>query len=177
MNRSTGGRHGEQPAGPQPGAADIDPDVGPDDRTARAGSGSPTVLAAIAAGGMLGAEARYGLSVALPHSDQQFPWSTLVINLTGCLLIGVLMTVLLSMPAPHRLLRPFLGVGVLGGYTTYSGFAVDTQRLVLEHRPLVASGYAALTVLACAGAVWLSGTLTAAVLAGRGEGIDAAAHR
>lgn len=177
MNRSTGGQHGEQPAGPRPETGDIDPDVGPDDRAAHPGSGSPIVLAAIAAGGVLGAEARYGLSLALPHSDQQFPWSTLVINLTGCLLIGVLMTVLLSMPSPHRLLRPFLGVGVLGGYTTYSGFAVDAQRLVLEHRPLVAVGYVALTVLACAGAVWLSGTLTATVLAGRGEGIDAVAHR
>lgn len=176
MNRSTGGQDGERPIGPRPETDDIDPDVGPDDRAARAGDGSPIVLAAIAAGGMLGAEARYGLSLALPHSDQQFPWSTLVVNLSGCLLIGVLMTVLLSMASPHRLLRPFLGVGVLGGYTTYSGFAVDTQRLVLEHRPLVAAGYAALTVLACAGAVWSSGTLTAAVVTRRGERAGAVAH-
>jgi CrcB protein len=125
------------------------------------------LLASIATGGILGAEARYGLSLALPHRDGQFPWSTLVINLTGCLLIGVLMTVLLGMLAPHRLLRPFLGVGILGGYTTYSGFAVETQRLVLQHRPLVAVAYAASTVLACAGAVWLASTGTAAVLAGR----------
>jgi CrcB protein len=100
----------------------------------------------------------------MPHQDQQFPWSTVVINSTGCLLIGVLMTVLLGAPSPHRLARAFLGVGVLGGYTTYSTFAVEVQRLVLHHRPLVAVSYVVLTVLACAGAVWLSSTLTARAL-------------
>lgn len=123
------------------------------------------VLAATALGGVLGAEARYGLSVLIPHRDQQFPWSTLVINTSGCVLIGVLMTVLLALPRPHPLARPFLGVGVLGGYTTYSGFAVEVQRLVLHHRPLLAAGYAALTVLACLGAVWLAGALTTRALA------------
>jgi CrcB protein len=188
VNRSTGGRHDQQSLGsPSESVApnhldptylapdvdsDIDPDVGRDDQAATAGS-SPGLLAAISAGGILGAEARYALSVALPYSDRQFPWSTLVINVTGCLLIGVLMTALLSMPSPHRLVRPFLGVGVLGGYTTYSGFAVETQGLLLHHRPLVALGYAASTVLACAGAVWVASTLTARVLAPRSERVGA----
>jgi len=123
------------------------------------------VLAATAAGGILGAEARYGLGSAAPHHDQQFPWSTLLINVTGCLLIGVLMAVLLQAPSPHRLARPFLGVGVLGGYTTYSTFALDVQRLLLHHRPLVAVDYVALTVLGCAGAVWLSSALTGRIVA------------
>jgi CrcB protein len=169
VNRSAGGD--DQPAAdPQfEPHADIDPDVGRDDRTARAGSASPALLGAIAAGGILGAEARYGLSLVLPHHDGQFPWSTVVINLTGCLLIGVLMTVLSAIPAPHRLARPFLGVGVLGGYTTYSGFAVDTQQLVLHHRPLLALGYVVLTVLAGASAVWSASALTARVVTARGE--------
>lgn len=182
MNRSTGDEDGARPPEPQRAAygfvdAEVDPDVGPSDRAARPDGGSPGLLAAIAAGGILGAEARYGLSLALPHSERQFPWSTLLINLTGCLLIGMLMTVLLSMPSPHRLLRPFLGVGVLGGYTTYSGFAVETQRLLLHHRPLVALAYVASTVLACAGAVWVASALTTPVLARRGERVGAARLR
>lgn len=172
MHRSTSDDNVERLPGRQPGAAgaaaassDVDPDVGAEDRAASSGSGSATLLAAIAIGGVLGAEARYGLSLALPHHAAEFPWSTLVVNVSGCLLIGVLMTVLLGMPAPPRLARPFLGVGVLGGYTTYSGFAVECQQLVLEHRPVLAAGYAAATVLAGAAAVWLAGALTTSVLA------------
>src|SRR5665647_2624522 len=70
------------------------------------------VLAAISLGGSVGALARYGLGAAFPHDAGQFPWSTFAINVTGCLLIGVLM-VLLTDPAgrPHRLARPARRVG------------------------------------------------------------------
>ena len=119
-----------------------------------------STLTAVAAGGVLGAEARYGLTVALPYRGGQFPVSTLLINVTGSLLIGLLMAWLESQPTPHPLLRPFLGAGVLAGYTTYSGFAVDVQQLMLAHRPLAAVGYLASTVLGCATAVWLASTLT-----------------
>lgn len=125
-------------------------------------SGSGRLIAVIAVGGILGAEARHGLNLALPYRGDQFPSSTLLINLTGSLLLGALITLLVRLPAPHPLLRPFLGTGVLGGYTTYSSFAVDVQQLLLAHRPLLALGYLLATVLGCAVAVWL-GT----VLAGR----------
>ena len=143
-------------------SAAIDPDVDLSDLAPRRGEPALEwdLIAATAAGGILGAEARYGLSSAVPHHDQQFPWSTLLINSTGCLLIGVLMAVLLQLPSPHRLARPFLGVGILGGYTTYSSFALEVQRLVLHHRPLVALDYVVLSVLGCAAAVWLSSTVT-----------------
>jgi CrcB protein len=118
------------------------------------------LVLATAIGGILGAEARYALGLALPHTAGEFPWSTVVVNATGCLLIGALMVVLLDLTSPHRLARPFLGVGVLGGYTTYSTFAVDVQRLVLAHRPFVALGYIAITIVVCVGAVWLSTTAT-----------------
>ena len=142
-----------------PGATvDVDPDVGSPDLAA----GGPTraVLAAVALGGVLGAEARYGLSRALTHPADGLPWSTLAINLTGCLLIGVLMAVLQRLPRPHRLARPFLGTGLLGGYTTYSAFAVEVQQLVREHRPGTAAGYLAATVFGCAAAVWLASAVT-----------------
>ncbi|HTZ43191.1 MAG TPA: CrcB family protein [Jatrophihabitans sp.] len=153
----------------------IDPDVDLHDRANRRELRPRQwdLLAAIAAGGVLGAEARYGLAIALPHTGGQFPWSTVLTNVSGCLLIGVLMVVLLELAAPHRLLRPFLGVGVLGGYTTYSTFAVDVQRLLLAHRPLLALGYLAATGFGCALAVWLATALTGAagrVLTARSAG-------
>lgn len=96
------------------------------------------VLGAIAAGGVLGAEARAGLAAALPTGAGGFPVSTLIINVTGCLLIGVLMVLLTEAYRGHPLARPFLGVGVLGGYTTFSGYAVDAQRLLARGHPATA---------------------------------------
>lgn len=121
------------------------------------------LLTAIAIGGVAGAEARYGLDVAVSHGASAFPWATVIVNASGCLLIGVLMVVVLELAAPHRLLRPFLGVGVLGGYTTYSTFAVDATALLRAHRPLVALGYVAVTLAACFGAVVVATVATRAV--------------
>ena len=110
------------------------------------------LLAVIAVGGVLGAEARYGVGRLVTHSATALPWSTILINVTGSLLLGVLMGVIETRGA-HRLLRPFVGVGILGGYTTFSTFAVDTDRLLHAHRVAVACGYLATTVLACLAAV------------------------
>lgn len=90
---------------------------------------SADVPLVIAAGGALGAVARYGVSVALPAGDGSFPWATFWTNVAGCLAIGVLM-VLVTEGRPHRLARPFVGVGVLGGFTTFSTYSVDAVRLV-----------------------------------------------
>jgi CrcB protein len=118
------------------------------------------LLIAIAAGGVAGSEARYGLDVAIPHTAHQFPWATLVINVSGCLLIGALMVALVEVLAAHRLLRPFFGVGVLGGYTTFSTFGVDAVQLVRAHRPGIALGYVVASVLLCLVAVWLGSSAT-----------------
>jgi CrcB protein len=87
------------------------------------------VLGAIAAGGVLGALSRAGIQAAFPHPPTGFPWATFGINLAGCLLIGVLMAVIGARPT-GPLVRPFLGVGVLGGFTTFSTYVVDIQRAV-----------------------------------------------
>ena len=97
-------------------------------RSSDTGSGQPglpAVVGVVALGGIVGAEARYGLAVGLPHAPGAWAWSTLIANVTGCLLIGVLM-VLVSERVRHPLVRPLLGVGVLGGYTTFSTYTVDT---------------------------------------------------
>jgi CrcB protein len=118
------------------------------------------VVLAVAVGGVVGAELRYALSEALPHSASQFPWSTVITNASGSLLLGMLMVLLLELTSAHRLLRPFLGVGVLGGYTTFSTFALDVDRLVIAHRPITAAQYVLITVVGCAAAVWAGTVLT-----------------
>jgi CrcB protein len=123
------------------------------------------VLLAIAAGGVVGAEARYGIDVLVPGRGSGFPWATFTINVSGCLLMGVLMAVLTQLLPPHRLLRPFLGIGILGGFTTFSGFTVDTVRLVDAHRLGLALGYL-LATLSAAAAARARGTVAARRLAG-----------
>jgi fluoride exporter len=103
------------------------------------------LLAAL--GGALGALGRWAVSEALPAAPDGWPWATLLVNLTGCLLIGVLLAVLLDRFPSSPWLRPFLATGVLGGYTTYSTFAVDVVRLVDAGDAVVAAGYAAASVL------------------------------
>lgn len=140
----------------------VDPDVDLRD-PAQAAETRPRqwdLLVAVAVGGVLGAEARYGVGLALPHRIGEFPWSTVVINASGCFLIGVLMVVLLERIRPHRLARPFLGTGVLGGYTTFSTFAMDAQQLVLAHRLGSAALYVVLTVVCGALAVRAATMLT-----------------
>ena len=98
-----------------------------------------SVLAIIAAGGAVGAIARDLVSQALPGVG--FPVGTLMVNLSGCLLIGVLMVSIIEVWRPHRLVRPFLGVGVLGGYTTFSTYSVDTLRLIQDGNAGLAVAY------------------------------------
>jgi CrcB protein len=90
------------------------------------------VLAVIAAGGAIGGGLRWLLNSALPHQPDQFPWSTFVENVSGCLAIGVLVTFVVEVWAPSRYVRPFWGVGVLGGYTTFSAYTTETTGLLRE---------------------------------------------
>lgn len=114
------------------------------------------LLAVIAAGGMLGAWARYGASLIWQAPAGAFPWTTLMVNTTGCAAIGVLMVMISEMPTVHPLVRPFLGTGVLGGFTTFSTYAVDAERLLAAGRAEIALAYLALTVASALGAVWLA---------------------
>ncbi len=84
-----------------------------------------------------------------------WPWATLTVNLTGCLLIGVLLAVLLTRFPASTLLRPFLAVGVLGGYTTFSTFAVDVVRLTEAGAWGIAVAYLVASVLGGVGCVVL----------------------
>src|SRR3954463_11253863 len=146
--------------------APVDPDVDLHVRTQRRQrTWDPAVLAAIAVGGALGAEARYGLGVLLPHTPGQWPWATWLINVSGCFLIGILMVVITELTSPHRLVRPLLGVGVLGGYTTFSTAMVDVQQLELAGRGGAALGYLISTVTAAVAAAFTGMVLAGAAAA------------
>jgi CrcB protein len=116
------------------------------------------VLAAIAAGGFLGALARYELGLAWPTAAGHFPATTFTINVTGGCLLGILFTILGARPS--RYLRPFLGVGVLGAWTTMSTFAVEADLLIRGGHLLTSVGYIVATVVAGVAATVLGVAMT-----------------
>jgi CrcB protein len=118
------------------------------------------VLTAIAAGGAIGATARYLVGLAWPTPAGSFPASTLAINILGCALIGVLMVLISDVWSRQRLLRPFLGTGVLGGFTTFSTYTVDVQRLVAGEQVGTALLYLAATPICALLAVWVTASST-----------------
>ena len=105
------------------------------------------MLAVIAAGGMIGASARYAIAHVLPPATGRFPWATFVENLSGSFLLGLLLVALLERFPPSRYLRPFLATGILGAFTTMSTYQLETALLIKDGRAVTATAYA-LTSLA-----------------------------
>jgi fluoride exporter len=121
-------------------------------------------LGAISAGGVVGSLARHGLAAAYPHPPDGFGWAIFAVNVTGCLLIGMLMVVVTEVRRVHPLTRPFLGVGVLGGFTTFSTYVLETQDALAAGAPRTALAYLVGTALAALAAaftgVWVMRRLT-----------------
>ncbi|MFI0901323.1 fluoride efflux transporter CrcB [Streptomyces sp. NPDC020983] len=131
------------------------------------GQGQAPVVAAVALGGAIGASARYGAGLLWPTPSGSFPWTTLFVNAAGCAVIGVFMVLITEVWTVHRLVRPFFGTGVLGGFTTFSTYAVDIQQLVQHGHARTALAYLATTLLAALCAVWLAAAATRGLMAGR----------
>ncbi|MEV6737101.1 fluoride efflux transporter CrcB [Streptomyces sp. NPDC051104] len=129
--------------------------------------GQGPVVAVVALGGGIGATARYGASLLWPARTGGFPWTTFGVNVVGCAVIGVFMVVIIDVWAAHRLVRPFFGTGVLGGFTTFSTYAVDIQRLVDAGHPRTALAYLFATLLGALASVWLAMTAVRRVMAWR----------
>lgn len=125
------------------------------------------VVAVVAVGGALGATARYALTLAWPTPVGGFPWATFWTNVIGCAVIGVFMVLITDVWAAHRLVRPFFGTGVLGGFTTFSTYAVDIRRLVDTGHPRTGLAYLAATLVAALAAVWLASVAARLVLTRR----------
>lgn len=119
----------------------------------------PRVLAAVAAGGALGAGARDWISTEVHIPTGTFPWSTFWINVGGSFLLGVGLILILERFPPSRYVTPFFATGVCGGFTTFSTLVVEVDLLVHARRPLVALSYVVASVVcglgaAAAGVVW-----------------------
>ena len=108
-------------------------------------------LFVVALGGVVGALARAGIGMAIPHTDPgSWPWATFVTNLLGCLVLGVVLAYadgrhehwLTTAPHRARLIRPLLATGVLGGFTTFSTFSVEVVRLIRSDDAPLAALYA-----------------------------------
>ena len=117
------------------------------------------VLGVIAFGGGLGSVTRYLVSTALPVRPGHFPWATFLVNLSGCFALGLLMVFVVEIWPPRRYLRPFLGVGVLGGFTTFSTFAVEIRGLAAGGVRALADAYALNSLVGGLAAVWCGITL------------------
>lgn len=110
--------------------------------------------AAIAVGGAVGALARYGIAEAIPRAAPNsglqdagagttWPWATFIANIVGCLVVGLVVHAIVERPSSHRLARPLLVTGLLGGFTTFSALGVESIDLVNSGHAFVAYAYIA----------------------------------
>jgi CrcB protein len=120
--------------------------------------------AVVFAGGVVGTVVRAALETAFPAQPGGWPWATFAINVTGAFLLGLLLETLARRgpdEGARQLLRLGLGTGVMGGYTTYSTFAVETVRLLGAGAVLSGLGYALGTVLLGLAAALAGGRMAA----------------
>jgi CrcB protein len=122
------------------------------------------VALSVAAFGALGALSRYLVDRAIEQrSDAVFPWATFTVNLTGCLLFGLLTGVLVDRYDTPAWLRVGLVMGFVGGYTTFSTYAAEALDLAEERKLAVALVYAAGSVVVGMAAVFVGLRLGRAV--------------
>jgi CrcB protein len=108
------------------------------------------------AGGVAGAVLRAELAQALPHGAGAWPWATFTVNVSGTFLLGLLVTRLQERLPPSAYLRPLLGTGFCGAFTTFSTFQLEVVDLADAGHDALAAGYAAASLAAGAVAVWLA---------------------
>jgi len=113
----------------------------------------------VCTGSAFGALARAGIDGVFPVEVAEFPWATLGINVGGALLMGFLSWAVLHLSGTPTWARPLLGIGVLGGFTTYSAFAVQSVQMLDAGRLAEAFAYISVSFVAGVGAVRLGHVL------------------
>ena len=111
---------------------------------------------AIAVGGAFGSVLRYVLSTWV-HTlvGRGFPYGTLAVNVLGCLAMGILFVLLVERMGESAVWRAGLLIGVLGGFTTFSTFSIETFNLVEQGAMAKAAANMAASLVLCVGATWL----------------------
>ena len=120
----------------------------------------------VALGGALGSLARYFATIAVTAIlGSEFPWGTVVVNITGCALIGALVGAgaLMAKVASESVVRDFLIVGLCGGYPTFSSFSLQTLTLLQAGQSARAMANVIASVVLCLLATWAGYTLARAV--------------
>ena len=131
--------------------------------------GQGPAVVAVALGGVLGSLARWAVGLLAPIPPGGFPWGTLGVNVLGSLLMGVLVVVVTEVRETHPLVRPFFGTGVLGGFTTFSTFAVDAEVLLDGGHLGTSLAYVAATIVGAVGACALATAVARRAARGRGR--------
>lgn len=116
-------------------------------------------LAAIFAGGAVGAVARVWIGRHFASADDAWPWATFAINISGSFALAYFATRLQERLPQSTYRRPLLGTGFCGAYTTFSTMQVELLGLVEAHRYGLAIGYALASIAAGLAAIWLATTL------------------
>ena len=111
---------------------------------------------AIAAGGAVGSVLRFWLSMWV-HSfaGRGFPYGTLTVNVLGCLAMGFLFVLFIDRLSDNVVLRAGILIGVLGGFTTFSSFSIETFSLIEQGAWFKAIANMTLSLLLCVGATWI----------------------
>ena len=117
----------------------------------------------VMSGGAIGAGLRYGITRALPVSPGGWPWPTFAANVVGGLAMGVLAAWLLRGDNSAEPLRLFIGVGVLGGFPTFSAFSLEMAQMVQRGEMGMAAAYAFASVLLALGALFAGMTAAKAI--------------
>jgi fluoride exporter len=113
-------------------------------------------LLAIAAGGAIGSLLRYGSTVGVHQLfGKGFPYGTLTVNVIGSLLVGILYVILVERLQTGLEWRALLITGLLGGFTTFSAFSLETLMLVEQGEMMKAALNIVLSVGLCLGVVWV----------------------
>lgn len=120
----------------------------------------------VALGGAIGSMARFGVSslVVRQVNPVNFPWGTFSVNVLGCMLAGVFLVVAESMQSISQEARLFIVTGLLGGFTTFSAFGIETLGLIKRGELLIALSYASLSIIVGVIAMWLSYSLLKVML-------------
>lgn len=115
-----------------------------------------TQVLAIGIGGAIGSLLRFWMSTWV-HSfaGRGFPYGTLTVNVLGCLVMGVLFVLFTERLSDNAVLRAGMLIGVLGGFTTFSSFSIETFNLMEQGAYIKAASNMALSLVLCVGGTWL----------------------